>query len=153
MGRAPRAEVGLFRYERMHRPLLPFPAFVVRVLRSLAVAAVLIGVSLAGGMVGYHVLEGLGWLDSYVNAAMLLSGMGPLWSPRTDGGKLFAGAYALYSGLAVLAIAGVVLAPLAHRLLHRFHAADEDLPAPAPTPTPTHGKADAPDTRNRGSTR
>jgi hypothetical protein len=126
MARAPRAEVGIFRYERMQHPLLPFPAFVARVLRSLSVAALLVGLSLAGGMLGYHVLEGLGWLDSYINAAMILSGMGPLWSPKTDGGKLFAGAYALYSGLAVLGIAGVVLAPLAHRLLHRFHAADED---------------------------
>jgi hypothetical protein len=61
-------------------------------------------------------------MDSFVNASMILSGMGPLWSPRTDWGKLFAGLYALYSGLAVLAVAGLIFAPLIHRLLHRFHA-------------------------------
>lgn len=138
MARSPRADRGLFAYERLHHPLLPFPAFLLRVLHSLLVASVLVGVSLAAGMAGYHGFEHLGWLDSFLNAAMLLSGMGPLWSPQSDGGKLFAGAYALYSGLAVLAIAGVVLAPLAHRLLHRFHAADDD-DSSGPSRTSTQG--------------
>src|SRR6478735_4508404 len=140
MARAPRAgsdgEPGLFGWERMHHPLLPWPAFAVRVLRSLALATVLIVTSLLAGMAGYHWLEHLGWLDSYLNAAMILSGMGPLWSPLSDGGKVFAGAYALYSGVAVLAFASVVLAPIGHRLLHRFHAEDESEPdEPAPTST------------------
>jgi hypothetical protein len=132
MTRPPRPG-GFFTYERMHHPLLPWPAFLVRVLHSLALAGALIGLSLLGGMAGYHHYEHLGWLDSYLNAAMLLSGMGPLWSPISDAGKVFAGAYALYSGIAVLAFAGVVLAPLGHRLLHKFHAADDDAPA-APRP-------------------
>jgi hypothetical protein len=81
----------------------------------------LIVISLAAGMLGYHVLEGLSWIDSFLNASMILSGMGPLWDPRSNGGKLFAGVYALYSGLAVLIIAGIMLAPAVHRFLHRFH--------------------------------
>lgn len=87
---------------------------------------VVVGVSLALGMAGYHYFEGLGALDSFINAAMILSGMGPLWSPQTDAGKLFAGSYALYSGLAVLAVAGLLLAPMIHRLLHRFHLDEGD---------------------------
>jgi hypothetical protein len=126
---------GLFGWEGKHHPLLPWPDFVVRVLRSLVLAALLIGVSLLAGMAGYHWLEHLGWLDSYLNAAMILSGMGPLWSPLSVSGKLFAGAYALYSGVAVLAFAGVVVAPIGHRLLHRFHAEDDpDAGHPAPNP-------------------
>ena len=81
----------------------------------------MIAASLAIGMAGYHGLERLSWLDSFLNAAMLLGGMGPLAAPQTDAGKLFAGCYALYCGLVVIAVAGIVLAPVAHRILHRFH--------------------------------
>jgi hypothetical protein len=125
MGKPVRAAPARVGWERMHHPLLPWPAFVVRLLRSLALAAALIAVSLFAGMAGYHWLEHLGWLDSYLNAAMLLSGMGPLWSPISEAGKVFAGLYALYSGVAVLAFAGVIIAPIGHRLLHRFHAEEE----------------------------
>ena len=114
------------RYERRRHPLLPWPAFIRRMLRSAFVGGVLVAASLAIGMLGYHAFEGLGWLDSYLNAAMILSGMGPLWSPRTDAGKLFAGAYALYSGLTVLVFAGITFAPLIHRMLHAFHADEAD---------------------------
>ena len=117
---------GLLEFEHRRHPLLPWPAFLRRVLVNLAMGTVGVGGSLAIGMLGYHFLEGLGGMDSFVNAAMILSGMGPLWSPQTDAGKLFAGLYALYSGLAVLAIAGLIFAPLIHRLLHRFHADDSD---------------------------
>jgi hypothetical protein len=68
------------------------------------------------------VFVGLSWIDSYENAAMILSGMGPLAAPSSFGGKVFAGTYALFSGIAVLAIAGVIAAPLVHRFLHRLHA-------------------------------
>ncbi len=81
----------------------------------------LIAVSLLAGMIGYHGLEHLNWLDSFLNASMLLGGMGPIHTPVTDGGKLFAGLYALYCGLAVIAVASVMLAPVAHRLLHKLH--------------------------------
>ena len=78
-------------------------------------------VSLAAGMIGYHGLERLSWLDSFLNAAMLLGGMGPVAVPVTPSGKIFAGLYALYCGLVVLIVAGIILAPVAHRILHRFH--------------------------------
>jgi hypothetical protein len=81
----------------------------------------IIAVSLLVGMAGYHLLEHLGWVDAFLNASMLLGGMGPVDAPKSSGGKLFAGLYALYCGLAVLAVAGIVLAPVVHRFLHRFH--------------------------------
>jgi hypothetical protein len=85
----------------------------------------MVAVSLAVGMVGYGVTESLSPLDAFLNASMILSGMGPLHDPKTDAGKLFAGIYALYSGFAVLVIAGVTFAPAIHRVLHRFHLADD----------------------------
>ena len=109
-------------FEHRDRPLLPFSDFLRRVAVSLAFGAMVVVGSLLVGMAGYHYLEHLGAMDSFLNASMILSGMGPLWSPRTEWGKLFAGMYALYSGLAVLAVAGLIFAPLIHRLLHRFHA-------------------------------
>jgi len=72
-------------------------------------------------MLGYHFLEHLPWLDSFASAAMILSGMGPIGPLETPAGKLFAGCYALFSGLLFITVAGVILAPLAHRLLHKFH--------------------------------
>jgi hypothetical protein len=77
--------------------------------------------SLAGGMAGYMYFERLPWRDAFLNAAMLLGGMGPVESPATPGGKLFAGLYALYAGLVFLVAVGIVLAPVVHRLLHQFH--------------------------------
>ena len=109
------------------KPLAPPQVFLRRLFASIAVGLGLIIVSLAVGMAGYHGYEGLSWLDAFLNASLILSGMGPLLSPVTTGGKLFAGFYALYSGLAVLVIAGVIFAPVAHRFLHRFHLeAEED---------------------------
>ena len=89
--------------------------------RSCAAAALLIALSLFGGMAGYRYFEGMEWIDAFANAAMILSGMGPLTPLQTSSGKLFAGLYALYSGLALLAATGIIFAPLVHRLLHRFH--------------------------------
>ncbi len=108
-------------YERHSQPLISRRLFARRVARSLAAGASIIAVSLSAGMLGYHWLEGMPWIDAFANAAMILSGMGPLDPLRTDGGKLFAGLYAIYSGLAVILIAGVVFAPVVHRFLHRFH--------------------------------
>jgi hypothetical protein len=110
------------RYERISQPVAPLQRYLRRQLRSLAIGLALIAVALFAGMIGYHSLVGLSWVDSYENAAMILSGMGPLASPGTVAGKIFAGSYALFSGIAVLAIAGVIAAPLVHRLLHRLHA-------------------------------
>lgn len=72
-------------------------------------------------MVGYHILEGLSWIDAFLNASMLLGGMDPVNAPATFDSKLFAGLYVLYCGLAVILVAGIILAPVAHRILHRFH--------------------------------
>ena len=99
----------MFRIEHTSEPVLPWPRFVRRLGLSLSVGAGLIAGSLGVGMAGYHTLEGWGWLDAFLNAAMLLSGMGPLAPPQTVAGKLFAGLYALYSGFAVLVIAGAML--------------------------------------------
>jgi len=81
----------------------------------------LLALGLGIGMLGYHFFEELDWLDAFVNAAMILSGMGPLAPLQTSTGKLFAGCYALFSGLLFLTVAGIILAPLAHRLMHKFH--------------------------------
>ena len=87
---------------------------------SLAAGIVLAG-SLALGVFGYHFIEGLPWIDALLNASMILGGMGPVDPLRSTGGKLFASFFALYSGLAIISIAGLLLAPLVHRLLHKFH--------------------------------
>ncbi len=116
----------MFRFEHRSSPVLPWGLFVRRLARSSLLGVALIAASLAVGMAGYHWFEGLGLLDSFENAAMILSGMGPLWQPRTELGKVFAGIYALYSGLAVIAIAGVAFAPAVHRFLHRLHVDDAE---------------------------
>jgi hypothetical protein len=108
-------------FERRSQPLLHPRAFLGRLALSTLIGFLLIGVSLAAGMIGYHALEDLSWMDSFLNASMLLGGMGPVDTPKTEAGKLFAGLYALYCGLMVILVAGIILAPIAHRFLHRFH--------------------------------
>ena len=108
-------------FEHRSQPLLSRRAFLRRLARSAGLGLMTITLSLLAGMVGYHVLEGLAWLDAFLNASMLLGGMGPLEQPQTPGGKVFAGAYALYCGLAVIVVVGVTFAPVAHRFLHKFH--------------------------------
>ena len=108
------------------KPLPPPRVFARRLLASTTVGLALVFASLAVGMAGYHGYEGLPWIDAFLNASMILSGMGPLMQPATTGGKLFAGIYALYSGLAVLVIAGVIFGPVVHRFLHRFHIEAKD---------------------------
>lgn len=107
--------------ERRHQRLLPFNAFIHRVALYLAAAAVLVLCTLGIGMLGYHGLEHYSWIDSFLNASMILGGMGQINELHTEVGKFFAGLYALFSGLIFLAGASLVLAPVVHRLLHRFH--------------------------------
>jgi hypothetical protein len=109
------------RFEHRAQPIISPRQFLIRLAGSGAIAAALIAFSLVIGIVGYHMLEGLSWIDAFLNASMLMGGMGPVNTPVTFGGKLFAGLYALYCGLAVILVAGVILAPVAHRILHRFH--------------------------------
>ena len=108
-------------YEPKVHPLLSRGQFVRRFLRHVAAAIALLVFSVVIGMAGYEHFEHLPWRDAFLNSAMLLGGMGPVDPPKTDGGKLFAGLYALYAGLVFLVATGVALAPILHRVLHRFH--------------------------------
>ena len=109
---------------RYDTQLAPPERFRKRLVTGGMVGAAMVAVSLAIGIGGYMLTEGLSLLDAYLNAAMILSGMGPLHNPETTAGKLFAGTYAIYCGIAVLGIAAVVFAPVVHRLFHRFHIHD-----------------------------
>ena len=114
-------------YESRNDSLLPRAKFARRVAMHVTLAMGLLAGSLALGMAGYMYFEDLDWRDAFLNASMLLGGMGPVDPPQTNGGKLFAGLYALYAGLLILVTAGVVLTPVLHRLMHRFHLeTDED---------------------------
>ena len=111
----------IFRFNSLNSPMASHVEFLGRLGFNILVSGVLIGVALGAGMIGYHVLEKLRWLDAFLNAAMLLGGMGPVNAPATDSGKLFAGLYALYAGLVFIVTAALLFTPLAHRLLHKFH--------------------------------
>ena len=108
-------------FEHRRQPLIPRRLFYVRMARGATLGLAIILVSLGIGMAGYHFLEHMAWLDAFVNAAMILSAMGPLGPLQTTAGKFFAGCYALFSGLAFITSIGVILAPAFHRFLHRFH--------------------------------
>lgn len=108
-------------YETRRHPPLTRPHFIRRLVLHFATAMGLVVGSLLLGMAGYAYFEGLAWRDAFLNAAMLLGGMGPVDAPRTDGGKVFAGLYALYAGLVFLVAVAIMLAPVVHRLLHKFH--------------------------------
>jgi hypothetical protein len=106
-----------------HRRIRPLPGrlFILRMAGHFAIAAILVALSLSAGMWGYEHYEQLPWRDAFLNSAMLLGGMGPVDNPKSDSGKLFAGLYALYAGLVFLVVAGLLLAPVVHRVLHRLH--------------------------------
>ena len=108
-------------YEHHREPLLPYSLFLGRLFRSFLLALAFIVFSLIIGAAGYHYTENFPWLDSFLNASMILGGMGPVDPIRTVAGKLFATFYALYSGIAFLTVAAILLAPVIHRFLHRFH--------------------------------
>ena len=108
-------------FEHRSSPLLPRQVFYRRVLNCFLLSQALVAVALGIGMAGYHFFENLGWVDAFENAAMILSGMGPVATLQTDAGKIFAGCYALFSGLMLITVTGIVLAPVVHRALHKFH--------------------------------
>jgi hypothetical protein len=108
-------------YEHRSKPLLTRIQFFFRVLWHGALALGIALSALGMGILGYHIFEGLPWIDATLNASMILGGMGPVNPLHTVGGKLFASAYALFSGLVFIGVMGVLLAPFAHRILHRFH--------------------------------
>jgi hypothetical protein len=115
-------------YEHRNDPLLSRSAFLRRLALHAGVSAGIVLGSLGIGILGYHFLESLAWIDSLVNAAMILGGMGPVDTLHTIGGKFFASFYALYSGIVFLLAVGIIFAPVFHRILHHFHleAASED---------------------------
>jgi hypothetical protein len=116
-------------YEHRSHALLTRAAFRARMLRHAGLAVLVVVASLGIGMAGYWYFEPDGvkdWRDAFVNAAMLLGGMGPVHLPKTPGGKVFAGLYALYAGLVFLVVVGLLFAPILHRILHRFHWGEAD---------------------------
>lgn len=112
-------------YERKDHPLLTRARFRIRVFQHLFLAAIALAVGLGIGVLGYHILGSLSWVDSLLNASMILGGMGPVDPLRTDTAKVFASCYALFSGLVFIGIASLIIAPFAHRFLHKFHLDDD----------------------------
>jgi hypothetical protein len=108
-------------FEHRSQSLLPVRQFVLRVAKHVIIGLVLMFMALGIGIVGYHGLEGLSWLDSFLNASMILGGMGPVAELHNPTAKFFAGCYALFAGLAFIGVVGVIILPIAHRLLHLLH--------------------------------
>jgi hypothetical protein len=108
-------------YEPKQTPPISTRHFARRVVAHVALSSGLVLFSLLLGMAGFHFTDRMSWLDGFVQSAMLLGGMGPVQAPVSDGGKLFAGAYALYCGLVFIVVAGLIIAPVIHRILHRLH--------------------------------
>jgi len=111
----------MFGFEHRGQKPLGTRHFALRMLRCSAIASGIVCSALLVGIAGYHWIGGLGWIDSFLNAAMILGGMGPVDPMPDDAGKIFSGCYALFSGLVFIALAGFLVAPVAHRVLHRFH--------------------------------
>ena len=114
-------------FERKEERLAPAGVFIRRLAASIAVAGLLAAFALFVGVAGYHWLGGLGWVDSLLNASMILGGMGPVDTLHDSAAKVFASAYALFSGLVFIAVMGITLSPAAHRMLHKFHLDEGDL--------------------------
>ena len=111
-------------YEHRSARLLPWPAFLRRAWRHFLAGMAGLTMAVGAGTLGYHELNDLPWIDAFLNASMILSGMGPVDKMTTDSAKLFAALYALFSGLVFIAVMGITVAPWAHRLLHHMHAED-----------------------------
>lgn len=112
-------------YEHHKQPLAKRSVFAKRLALNGVVGLLLLAFSLGIGVLGYHFFEGLSWIDSLLNASMILGGMGPVNPLQTEAGKIFASFYALYSGVVLLAAVGILAAPIFHRFMHRFHLAED----------------------------
>jgi hypothetical protein len=112
---------GVTRFEHRQQPVIPARRFAARLGRAVLIYLGLAVIGMVIGMAGYGLTEGMSATDAFVNAAMILSGMGPVAELKTEAGKIFAGFYALFSGLFVVIATGFVLAPVLHRVLHSFH--------------------------------
>ena len=113
-------------FEHRRQPLLPRADFLRRLIYSILLALILLALGTIVGMGGYHWLAGLGWLDSFLNASMIVGGMGPVDILNTSAAKLFAGFYAIFSGVIFLSLFGLLAAPVFHRFLHRFHMESDE---------------------------
>lgn len=113
-------------YENYSQPILPFKKFSLRLFKNFLWSCSILLLSLFAGMAGYHYLEGLSWIDSMLEASMILTGMGPIHPLTNDSAKIFATIYALYSGVAFLTVIAVFLAPVIHRFMHHFHFDDDN---------------------------
>jgi len=116
-----------WKYERRGDELAPRSIFIRRMLGAMSLALALILISLGVGIACYHFLAGFNFIDSLLEASMILGGMGPVKELHSDGAKIFASIYALYSGLLVLALMGIVLSPVVHRVMHKFHVDEDDV--------------------------
>lgn len=112
-------------FEHRSSPLLPRASFVNRVAAYALAASIVVGAALGMGVLGYHFLGGLPWIDALVNASMILGGMGPVNVITSTSGKLFTSFYALFSGLVFIGVASIMLAPFVHRIMHRLHLEED----------------------------
>ena len=115
----------LLHYEKLSQPLAPSARFRSRLARNVLAGALIVAAALAIGMAGYGWFAKMGPVDAFLNSAMILSGMGPVGELKSDGAKIFAGVYAIFCGLLIFAVAGLILAPVFHRVLHRFHVEED----------------------------
>lgn len=123
----------MFRFlEGKYQPLAPLQVFYSRVVQCFLITLVIVAFSLALGTVGYHYFGDLDWLDALLNASMILTGMGPVTPMTTPAGKLFSVFYCLFSGIAFLSLVAILMAPIYHRFIHRFHLDEEGRPDPLP---------------------
>jgi hypothetical protein len=119
--------MALFRFDHKAKPMASHVRFLGRLGTNILAALILVFLALGVGMYGYQTTEGMSWIDAFLNSAMLLGGMGPVDPAlRTEAGKLFAGFYAIGCGLVLVLVAGIVLAPVFHRVLHALHVNDDD---------------------------
>lgn len=114
-------------FEHNKNTLLPKKQFYLRVIKYFFYSSIILGISLGIGMAGYHYLADLSWIDSFVNASMILTGMGPVNEMPNVSAKLFSGSYALFSGVVFLSMAATLFAPIAHRFLHLMHIDESDI--------------------------
>jgi len=114
-----------YHFEKRNEPLAPRALYIHRLRRGILSGLFAIIIAMAIGMIGYHFSEKMSWIDAFANASMILSGMGPLGPLNTVAGKIFAGCYALFSGLTFILITGLIFAPIIHRFFHKFHLDSE----------------------------
>src|SRR4030095_4590491 len=125
--RSRKSASGWFVYERRNDELAPRSIFIKRIIATLVIAFALIAVALSFGIVGYHYIAGFNWVDSLLEASMILGGMGPVRELSNDTAKIFASIYALFSGLILIALMGIILSPVIHRVMHKFHVDEKDV--------------------------